>query len=82
MIDDRGISPMFNISESLGGWPVIKEENWDEASWSWQETVKSFRKLGFSMDYILDFSIGVDLKESTKRIIDVNYTLYYYIAYH
>lgn len=33
--------------------------------------MKKFRKLGYSMDYILDFSVGIDLKNSTQRTIDV-----------
>ncbi|XP_055923499.1 neprilysin-2 isoform X2 [Eupeodes corollae] len=73
LIEELGSSPIANISESLGGWPVIKGESWNsDNAWTWQETVRKFRNLGFSMDYILDFSIGVDLKNSTKRLIDID----------
>lgn len=71
LIEERGKTPIETISESLGGWPVVLGDTWDDKSWSWTETVKKFREIGFSMDYILDFSIGVDLKNSTRRIIDV-----------
>lgn len=50
---------------------MIKGDAWDEDSWTWQDSVKNFRKYGFSMDYILDFSVGIDLKNSTRRVIDV-----------
>lgn len=68
-----GAKPIKEVAARLGGWPVIVGDAWDqENTWTWQETVKKFRRLGFSMDYIVDFSIGVDLKNSTKRIIDVS----------
>lgn len=73
LIEDLSTKPIAEISESLGGWPVIKGSSWNsDDSWNWQDTVKKFRNLGFSMDYILDFSIGVDLKNSTKRMVDID----------
>lgn len=73
LIEMRGSEPIAKIAESLGGWPLLKGTAWDpEGTWSWQETVKKFRRLGFSMDYVVDFSIGVDLKNSSKRIMDLD----------
>jgi len=65
--------PIAKVAKSLGGWPLIEGDNWNaDNSWTWQEQVKKFRAAGFSMDYIIDFSIGVDLQNSTKRIMDVS----------
>lgn len=73
VIEERGLKPFLNISDKLGGWPAVVGDRWDdESSWTWIQAVKDFRKVGYSMDYIFDFSIGIDLKESNKRIIDVN----------
>ncbi|KAM7362048.1 M13 family metallopeptidase neprilysin 2 isoform 1-T1 [Cochliomyia hominivorax] len=73
LIETLGPKPIQQIAEKLGGWPVIVGDTWDsDNTWTWQETVKKFRRLGFSMDYVVDFSIGVDLKNSTKRIIDLD----------
>lgn len=73
LIEERGLKPFKDISESLGGWPAVVGDRWDdESSWNWIQAVKDFRKIGYSMDYIFDFSIGIDLKESLKRIIDVS----------
>lgn len=75
LIEELDAKPIADIAKKLGGWPVIEGESWDaDNSWSWQETVKKFRKMGFSMDYIIDFSISVDLKNSTTRIIDVSWS--------
>ncbi|XP_037942107.1 neprilysin-2-like isoform X3 [Teleopsis dalmanni] len=73
LIEKLGPEPITKIADSLGGWPLLKGDAWDpENTWTWQETVKKFRRLGFSMDYVVDFSISVDLKNSTKRIIDLD----------
>lgn len=73
LIEERGLKPLFDITDTLGGWPVVKGNEWDSRSeWTWTSAVKMFRKIGYSMDYIFDFSIGIDLKKSTSRIIDVS----------
>lgn len=74
LIEERGLKPLIGITDQLGGWPVVLGEKWDPKSeWSWTWAVKEFRKVGYSMDYIFDFSIGIDLKKSTSRIIDVSF---------
>lgn len=81
LIEERGLKPLLDIHEKLGGWPVIKGDAWDEKSWSWQKSVKDFRKLGYSTDYILDFSVGTDLKNSTRRIVDVSAKNFFFKFY-
>lgn len=73
LIEERGLKPLADITESLGGWPVVKGDRWnDKSDWTWIKAVKDFRKIGYSMDYIFDFSVGIDLKNSTARTIDVS----------
>ncbi|CAO1406051.1 unnamed protein product [Diamesa serratosioi] len=72
LIEERGTKPLLDIQESLGGWPVVKADKWDESAWTWQKSVRDFRKHGYSTDYILDFSVGTDLKNSTTRIVDID----------
>lgn len=73
LIEERGTQPLLDIHKKLGGWPVIMGNNWDpDNKWSWIEAVKDFRKWGYSIDYIVDFSVTVNFKESTTRIINVN----------
>ncbi|XP_035795572.1 neprilysin-2-like isoform X1 [Anopheles albimanus] len=72
-IEEKGIKPLLDILDNLGGWPVLKGQDWDlDSSWSWVKSVKDFRKNGYSTDYFFDFSIGSDLKNSTRRIIDTD----------
>ncbi|CAH2218333.1 jg3595, partial [Pararge aegeria aegeria] len=58
--------------ERLGGWPVLLGDTWDDSTFTWDESVYKFRSAGYSVDYFLDFSISVDVKNSTKRIIDLD----------
>lgn len=66
-----GLEPALKMLKRLGGWPVL-EENWDEGSFTWKDSVYKFRKEGFSVDYFIDFSVATDLKNTTVRIIDVS----------
>ncbi|KAK2585581.1 hypothetical protein KPH14_010214 [Odynerus spinipes] len=71
-IEERGLEPLENILQQLGGWPVLEGDNWNEETFDWKDSVYKFRKLGYSVDYFLDFSIGPDLKNSTMRLIDLD----------
>lgn len=71
-IEERGTKPLLNILQKLGGWPALEGDKWDEGSFSWKESVYRFRDAGYSVDYFIDFSVSVDLKNSTVRVIDVS----------
>ena len=71
LIQDRGLKPLLDILESLGGWPVLKGYLWDGSSWSWQNTFLKAKKLGYNTDFIFKFTITPDLLNNTIRIIQV-----------
>lgn len=62
---------MREVLKNLGGWPLLEAEKWNEGEFDWRKSVYKFRRHGYSVDYFMDFSVGVDVKNSTKRIIDV-----------
>lgn len=72
IIEQQGLDPLLNILRKLGGWPVLEGNQWNESEFNWKESVYKFRQMGYSVDYFIDFSIGVDLKNSTKRTIDLD----------
>lgn len=72
-IETDGLKTMKTILKDLGGWPVLDGDDWNAASFDWRQSVYKFRKTGYSVDYFLDFSVGIDLKNSTNRLIDVIY---------
>ncbi|XP_076162841.1 M13 family metallopeptidase neprilysin 2 isoform X3 [Ptiloglossa arizonensis] len=72
VIEQQGLDPLLKILEKLGGWPVLIGDDWNETEFNWTESVYKFRKMGYSVDYYIDFSVAVDLKNSTTRIIDLD----------
>ncbi|XP_014207883.1 neprilysin-2 [Copidosoma floridanum] len=71
-IEEQGLDPLHRNLKELGGWPVLMKESWVDADWNWKESVYKLRKMGYSIDYFIDFSISSDLKNSTKRTIDLD----------
>jgi len=73
LIEEHGLKPLTDITESLGGWPVVLGDSWDEEStWTWTGAVIDYSKKGFQKDYIFDVSVGISQKDSTKHIIDID----------
>jgi len=69
---------LLEILDEFGGWPVIVGDSWDESNFLWSEMIYKLRRMGFSSDLFIDFSVTTDLKNSTLRTIDVAkyFTLY------
>jgi len=67
-IEEKGLEPLLSLLKKFGGWPVL-EDNWNEANFKWDELIYLFRESGYSTDYLFDFSIATDLKNSTWRTI-------------
>ena len=72
MIEELGTQPVLDIVESFGGWPVIKGDSWDESNWTWTKSVEVSRQFGYSPDHIFKFSVEIDPKNTTKRIITID----------
>jgi len=71
-IEAGGLDPLKDMLKEMGGWPVLEGEGWDEESFNWIETVYTFRQHGYSTDYLIDFSIVTDSKNSSWRVIDID----------
>lgn len=71
-IEEKGLEPLQIILKKLGGWPVLDGDSWNDGDFDWRSSIYKFRDAGYSVDYFIDFSIGVDLKNSTQRLIDVS----------
>ena len=74
LIEEIGLGPLKETLKQMGGWPVLEGYAWKEDSFSWIETVYMFRKHGYSTDYLIDFSIVTDSKNSSWRVIDIDTT--------
>ena len=72
LIEEIGLDPLKETLKKMGGWPVLEGSDWREETFSWIETVYMFRKNGYSTDYLIDFSIVTDSKNSSWRVIDID----------
>ncbi|XP_034115606.1 neprilysin-2-like [Drosophila albomicans] len=71
-IESLGSIPITIIANTMGGWPLIVGDKWDEDNWTWQDQIKKFHTGGFNMDYIIEFSIDVDLQNTTKLMMTLD----------
>lgn len=72
-LNAAGTEPMLDYLEKYGGWPVIKgESGWNEDDWDWLKVKQQIFDDGFVNNLILEFSIGADLKNTSKRTIYVS----------
>uniref|UniRef100_A0A224XMZ9 Putative peptidase family m13 n=1 Tax=Panstrongylus lignarius TaxID=156445 RepID=A0A224XMZ9_9HEMI len=60
------------LLERLGGWPVIVGDNWDEDNFSWMDLLNKFRNYGLDTNYLFTLTIGVNLKNSSLRMIEID----------
>ncbi|KAG0730216.1 Neprilysin-2 [Chionoecetes opilio] len=56
-INLKGLTPLTDILDVMGGWPVLEGDTWDPSAFDWTQNVYINRQLGYSLDYIFDFSI-------------------------
>jgi len=70
-IEAAGLDPLKLILKKMGGWPLL-EPVWNEDGYKWYEMTYKFRENGYSVDYLVDFSVTTDLKNSSWRILDLD----------
>lgn len=71
LIESQGVTPVRNVIDSMGGWPVL-ETVWNgNNDWTWQRSVQLSRTFGFSVSNFMSFSVSTDNKNSSRRIIRV-----------
>ncbi|XP_056631851.1 neprilysin-2 isoform X2 [Diorhabda sublineata] len=72
LIEQEGMTRINQVLKELGGWPVLEGISWNENNFDWKESVYRFRRIGYGVDYFIDFSVVGDVKNSTRRIIDLD----------
>lgn len=71
IIEGRGLSPLIEILNELGGWPVLEGDTWIEDAFDWTEMLKKFRHMGFNTQTIFSLYLETDLRNSSKRVLYV-----------
>jgi len=71
-IEERGLEPLKDLLQKMGGWPLLEGDKWNEDGFKWYQMMYKFRDFGYSVDYLTDFSVTTDLKNSSWRILDLD----------
>ena len=71
-IEEKGMEKLKDILKKLGGWPLLEGDKWDQKGFKWFNLVYKFREVGFSANSLVAFSIVPDLKNSIRRILDLD----------
>jgi len=71
-IEEVGLQPLLDKLHSMGGWPLLEGNDWNEDDFSWIDTTYKFRKNSYSTDLLIDFSIVTDSKNSSWKVIDID----------
>jgi len=67
-IEKKGVHPLLNSLNKLGGWPVLEDTERDYKSFKWFEQVRLLNIEGFSIKTIMKYDIETDDKNSSYRV--------------
>ncbi|GAB0092501.1 Neprilysin-4 [Sergentomyia squamirostris] len=67
----KGITPLLELMESLGGWPVL-DPHWNESNFDWIALMAHLRL--FNNDLLIMEWVGPDIKNSDENIIQFDQT--------
>lgn len=70
-IEKRGLKPIKTLIRFVGGWPLVEGNNWTENAWKWQEVLLKLELKGFDMSQIFSWSVDSDMKNSSRRNLQV-----------
>lgn len=73
-IEKIGIQPVINTLNTLGGWPVLRGNQWDERNFNWSETIQKLHGLGNKNSAMFSYSLTPNVKNISSRILYVSYT--------
>uniref|UniRef100_A0A182P2Z4 Uncharacterized protein n=1 Tax=Anopheles epiroticus TaxID=199890 RepID=A0A182P2Z4_9DIPT len=72
LIEKRGLEPLRTLLHSLGGWPVLEPDMWDESSFSWLNLTAALRR--YNNDVLIVEWVGPDIKNSDENIVQFDQT--------
>lgn len=78
-VDGRGSAPLIDILFRLGGWPILKGDDWVDSNWTITKYLKQIRDEGFDMEYLFTMGVDRDPKNGNNSIIGVSSLFIYNI---
>ncbi|KAJ8673279.1 hypothetical protein QAD02_004541, partial [Eretmocerus hayati] len=72
LVEEQGLEPLHNILREFGGWPVLYADKSIGSDVSWMDSVYKSRKLGYPLASFITLKIGIDPKNSTHRVLQLD----------
>lgn len=79
ILEQRMETPLMDLLENLGGWPILKS-NWDPEKFDWLDLVAQLRL--YNNDVLISESVGPDIKNSDQYVIQVDIYNYFFHQIH
>ncbi|XP_031343736.1 neprilysin-2-like isoform X1 [Photinus pyralis] len=61
-----------NLLQSLGGWPVLDQESWNEQYFDWKDSIYKFRRAGYDVNSFLTIEIVADQTNASRNIFIID----------
>ena len=71
LIDQNGLTPLLDRLKSLGGWPVLDGDKWQDTKFDWIQAIYIRRNLGYSVNSFIVLSVDADVKNNSKYVLGV-----------
>lgn len=72
LIEQRDLFPIAFVLNSMGGWPVVAGDSWQDDTWTWEAAIADSRSNGYSVNFLFSFSVASDNRDTTKRVLRVS----------
>ncbi|XP_035217684.1 neprilysin-2-like [Stegodyphus dumicola] len=56
-IENLGNLPLLDVLNNLGGWPLLRGDNWNAASFDWIDTLGQLRRMGYDHNILMGVSV-------------------------
>ena len=60
---------------SLGGWPVLEGDTWDESKFDWKATNYKLIEMGLYGDFLFTFGLFIDITNTSRHSIAVSFVI-------
>lgn len=64
-IKSRGLEPLKEIINNMGGWPVVEGDSWDKKLIYWFDLIKFANDMGLFIKFPVDFDATFNQENTT-----------------
>lgn len=70
-IENRGLKPVQEIWQKLGGWPVVQGDSWNGQNFTWERTDELLHSSGYNPKSIYHLYVMRDVENPSNNVLYV-----------